>query len=193
MNKSQAILTILLAATEDDPLPTHVVTARVQRRWPSVAGSVGLNAHSCARSLSQMFSRGRISRVKTKAVAGYCYYLSREQRATCFAPAVYPHAAAFTAIVGPAAAMVERIRFLQRLKGLPAFTGEAVVDAMLGDYVRAHEVAVLAEEVDQHRVDEEARRVKQEKRRADERAAAARSRARGRGESKSGAAEEVTT
>lgn len=156
MNKPQAIFTVLLAASEAEPLALHVVTARVLQRWPGGIVGVGdpLDLKTCGRSLSQMFARGRVSRVRTKLVAGYCYYLSSAQRARCFAPVVYPHAAAFTANGGHVTGLGECVRFLQRLKGLPAFTGVAVVDAMLADYTRAHAAAVSVEEFHQQRADD---------------------------------------
>ena len=178
MNKSQAILTVLLATSETEPLAAHVVAARVLQRWPDGAAGVpgGMDLKGCGRSLSQMYARGRVSRVKTKAVAGYCYFLTEAQRARCFAPVVYPHAAAFSVGAVPAPKIIERIRFLQRLQGLPAFAGEAVIDAMLDDYSRAHKAATSLEEFQQQRVEDEMRYTKLLKKREGEVARKAKSR-----------------
>lgn len=132
MNKCQTILAALLTA--DEPLRAHVIAART-----------GLHPHDAGRSTHTLCLRGRVSKVKVKGIPGYRYYLTDAQRVMA---AGKPDRSRPSPVLAEVSSIPTRIRFLQRLKGLPAFAGEAILDAMIGDYRRAQAAAVRMEDAE---------------------------------------------
>ena len=113
----------LATIVECDPLPAHVIASRS-----------GLSVKQCTRIASKLVSTGRISRIKPKISDGggcYRYFMSDDQLRRM-------RSASFDGLKGMGAMdAVDRLRFLRRLKDLPAFRGAAVLDAIIGDYQRA--------------------------------------------------------